>query len=89
MILLNPVVLSVIVMTVLCLLKLNVLLALIVSALVAGVSAHMPIGDIMGNLINCNCSFLMFFTKFNTSSYSFYSYINSTFIKTNEWIKIG
>ena len=52
MILLNPVVLSVIVMTVLCLLKLNVLLALIVSALVAGVSAHMPIGDIMGNLIN-------------------------------------
>ena len=52
MILLNPVVLSVIVMTVLCLLKLNVLLALIVSALVAGVSAHMPVGDIMGNLIN-------------------------------------
>ena len=52
MILLNPVVLSVIVMTVLCLLKLNVLLALIVSALVAGFSAHMPIGDIMGNLIN-------------------------------------
>ena len=52
MILLNPVVLSVIVMTVLCLLKLNVLLALIVSALVAGVSAHMPVGDIVGNLIN-------------------------------------
>ena len=52
MILLNPVVLSVIVMTVLCLLKLNVLLALIVSALVAGFSAHMPVGDIMGNLIN-------------------------------------
>ena len=52
MILLNPVVLSVIVMTVLCLLKLNVLLALIVSALVAGFSANMPVGDIMGNLIN-------------------------------------
>ena len=52
MIFLNPVVLSVIVMTVLCLLKLNVLLALIVSALVAGVSANMPVGDIMGNLIN-------------------------------------
>ena len=52
MILLNPVVLSVIVMTVLCLLKLNVLLALIVSALVAGFSAHMPVGDIMGTLIN-------------------------------------
>ena len=52
MILLNPVVLSVIVMTVLCLLKLNVLLALIVSALVAGFVAGMPVGDIMGNLIN-------------------------------------
>ena len=52
MILLNPVVLSVIVMIVLCLLKLNVLLALFVSALVAGLSAQMPIGDIMGNLIN-------------------------------------
>ena len=52
MILLNPVVISVIVMTVLCLLKLNVLLALIVSALVAGFSANMPVGDIMSNLIN-------------------------------------
>ena len=51
MILLNPVVLSVIVMTVLCLLKLNVLLALIVSALVAGLVAGMPIGDIMNTLI--------------------------------------
>ena len=52
MILLNPVVLSVIVMIVLCLLKLNVLLALFVSALVAGLSAHMPIGDIMLKLID-------------------------------------
>lgn len=52
MILLNPVVLSVIVMTVLCLLKLNVLLALIVSALVAGLSAGMPLSDIMGTLIS-------------------------------------
>jgi len=51
MILLNPVVLSVIVMTVLCLLKLNVLLALIVSALVAGLVAGMPVGDIMNTLI--------------------------------------
>ena len=51
MILLNPVVLSVIVMSVLCLLKLNVLLALIVSALVAGFVAGMPIGDIMNTLI--------------------------------------
>ena len=52
MILLNPVVLSVIVMIVLCLLKLNVLLALFVSALVAGLSAHMPISDIMSKLID-------------------------------------
>ena len=52
MILLNPVVLSVIVMIVLCLLKLNVLLALFVSALVAGFAAGMPINDIMGGLIS-------------------------------------
>ena len=48
----NPIVVSVIVMTVLCLLKLNVFLALIVSALVAGLTANMPIGDITANLIN-------------------------------------
>ena len=52
MILLNPVVISVIVMSVLCLLKLNVLLALIISALVAGFAAGMPIGEIMGTLIS-------------------------------------
>ena len=52
MILLNPVVISVIVMSVLCLLKLNVLLALIISALVAGFAAGMPIGDTMGTLIS-------------------------------------
>ncbi|MDO4690566.1 MAG: SLC13 family permease [Fusobacterium sp.] len=52
MILLNPVVLSVIVMIVLCLLKLNVLLALIISALVAGLAAGMPLGGIMGTLIS-------------------------------------
>ena len=52
MILLNPVVISVIVMTILCLLKLNVLLALFVSALVAGFTAGMPINDMMGGLIS-------------------------------------
>lgn len=52
MILMNPVVLSVIVMIILCLLKLNVLLALIVSALVAGLSAGMDLGGIMGTLIS-------------------------------------
>jgi len=38
-------------MSILCLLKLNVLLALIVSALVAGLVAGMPVGDIMNTLI--------------------------------------
>ncbi|MBS9775789.1 MAG: sodium:proton antiporter [Fusobacterium sp.] len=51
MILLNPVVMSVIVMIVLCLLKLNVLLALMISAIVAGLMAGMPLGDLMGTLI--------------------------------------
>ncbi|EJP25385.1 Na+/H+ antiporter family protein [Peptostreptococcaceae bacterium AS15] len=41
-ILLNPVIVSVIVMCVLCLLKFNVLLAIIVSAVVAGLAAGMP-----------------------------------------------
>ncbi|MBN2899010.1 MAG: sodium:proton antiporter [Clostridia bacterium] len=47
----NPVVLSVIVMTVLCLLRLNVILSLIVAALVGGVAAGMPIGETMGVLV--------------------------------------
>ncbi|PAB55544.1 Na+/H+ antiporter family protein [Anaeromicrobium sediminis] len=51
MILTNPVVLSVIVMTILCLLRLNVILSLIVSAIVGGLAAGMPIGDTMGVLI--------------------------------------
>ncbi len=51
MILLNPVVMSVIVMIVLCLLKLNVLLSLMISAIVAGLMAGMPIGDLMGTFI--------------------------------------
>lgn len=52
MILLNPVVLSVIVMIVLCLLKLNVLLALIASAIVAGLSSGMSLEGLMGTLIS-------------------------------------
>lgn len=39
----NPVVLSVVAMCVLCLLKLNVLIALIVSAVIAGLAAGMPL----------------------------------------------
>lgn len=52
MILFNPVVISVIVMSVLCLLKFNVLLAIIVSAIVAGVTAGMPLINGDDSIIN-------------------------------------
>lgn len=48
----NPVVLSVLVMTVLCLFKLNVLLSLIIAALAGGVFAGIPLKDTMDILIN-------------------------------------
>lgn len=47
----NPVTLSVIVMCVLCLCKLNVILSLLVAAMVAGLTAGMGAGDIMGGII--------------------------------------
>ena len=47
-ILLNPVIISVIVLSVLCLLKLPVLLALLVSALVAGLSAGIGLTESIG-----------------------------------------
>lgn len=47
----NPVTLSVIVMCVLCLLKLNVILSLLVAAMVAGLTAGMGPGDIMNGII--------------------------------------
>ncbi|MCK8815826.1 sodium:proton antiporter [Natroniella sulfidigena] len=47
----NPVVVSVLVMTVLCLLKLNVILSLIVAGLVGGGLAGMPIDETMSTLI--------------------------------------
>lgn len=52
MILFNPVVVSVVVLCILCLLKMDVLLALIVSALVGGVMVGTPIADVMGTLVN-------------------------------------
>lgn len=52
MILFNPVVVSVLVLCGLCLLKMDVLLALIVSALVGGVIVGTPIADVMGTLVN-------------------------------------
>ncbi len=47
----NPVIISVLAMTTLSLLKLPVLLALFISALIAGVTAGMPIDVIMGHFI--------------------------------------
>ncbi len=46
-ILLNPVIISVIVMSALCLLKLNVLLSLLVAALVGGLVSGMGFGGTM------------------------------------------
>lgn len=48
----NPIVVSVIVMSVICLLKMNVLLAVIVAALVGGTIGGMSIEDTVGSLIN-------------------------------------
>ena len=52
MLLLNPVVISVLVMSALCLLKVNVLLSILLSALVAGLTAGMPMGETMSVLIS-------------------------------------
>ena len=47
----NPVFLSVVVLIILCLLKLNVILSLLVAASVGGLSAGFPIGDVFKTLI--------------------------------------
>ncbi|MCB2297566.1 Na+/H+ antiporter family protein [Clostridium tagluense] len=52
MLLLNPVIISVVLMSVLCLLKLNVILAILVAAIVAGLAAGMPIPETMSVLIS-------------------------------------
>ncbi|WP_315122245.1 Na+/H+ antiporter NhaC family protein [uncultured Clostridium sp.] len=51
MLLFNPVVISVIVMAALCLLKLNVILAILAAALTAGLASGMPIPETMSVLI--------------------------------------
>ena len=50
-ILTNPITISVIVMCVLCLLKLNVILSLLVAALIGGLSAGQGLDFIMKNLL--------------------------------------
>jgi len=49
---LNPVVISVIVLCLLCLFKVNVLFSLMISAIIAGLLAHMPISKIMDLFIS-------------------------------------
>lgn len=51
-ILTNPVIISVVLLCVLCLLKINVLLSIIISAIVAGLIAGMPIEEIMQTFIS-------------------------------------
>lgn len=50
--LLNPVILSVILLCVLCLCKVNVLLSLIISAILAGVVAKIPIAEVMNIFVS-------------------------------------
>lgn len=52
MLLTNPVVVSVGVMILLCLFNLNIVLALLIAAIAAGISAGMGIPDVMGTLIS-------------------------------------
>lgn len=51
MVLFNPVVISISVMIILCLLKFNVLLSILIAAIVAGVCSGIPIGDTMSILV--------------------------------------
>lgn len=51
-ILLNPVIISVIVLCALCIMRINVLLAIIVSSIAAGLCAHMDISKIMNTFIS-------------------------------------
>ncbi|MDR5658525.1 Na+/H+ antiporter NhaC family protein [Serpentinicella sp. ANB-PHB4] len=48
----NPVVLSILILTVLCLLKVNVIISLIIAALAGGLIADMPVSEIMETLID-------------------------------------
>lgn len=52
MLLTNPIIISVLVMIILCLLRFNVLLSVLISALIAGLVAQMPMLETMNTLIN-------------------------------------
>jgi len=51
-VLFNPIVVSVVLLCILCLCKINVLLALMISSIVAGIVGHISITDIMNTFIN-------------------------------------
>lgn len=51
-ILLNPVIISVILLCILCIRKVNVLLSLIIAAIVAGVLSGMPVADVMNTFVS-------------------------------------
>lgn len=51
-ILLNPVVISIILLCILCLCRINVLLAILISSILAGITSHMGITDIMNTFIS-------------------------------------
>ena len=48
----NPIIISVVLMTLLCLFRFNVLLSLLISALIAGVFSHLELVDTMNILIS-------------------------------------
>ncbi len=50
--LLNPVIISVTLLCVLCIRKVNVLLSLIISAIIAGITAHVPIDKVMKTFVS-------------------------------------
>lgn len=50
--LINPVIISVILLCILCIRKVNVLLSLIISAIVAGLIAKIPIGEVMNTFVS-------------------------------------
>ena len=51
-VLVNPIVISVVVLCALCLCKVNVLLALMISSIIAGIIGHISLSDIMNTFIN-------------------------------------
>ena len=99
-ILFNPIVVSVIVLCILCLLKVNVLISLMISTIVAGLIAHMPINKIMNLFISgmgqnseTALSYILLGTLAAAMTHTGLTQILSVkiaeFIKGNKYILIG